>query len=143
MSGSLIGLARNNPTITASYVNGQVSGTRSVNSFFSVNDNATVTDSYRDIDTSGIQDDSDNDAPEGKTTAELQNPTGHTGIYENWNVDVDNADGDNNLQTGGDNPWVFGENNQYPALLFGSIHDARTQVQLDLQTLGHGQRQPR
>ena len=46
---------------------------------------------------------------EGKTTSELQSPTGYTGIYENWNVDLD-EDGN------GDDLWDFGNARQYPTL---------------------------
>ena len=51
-----------------------------------------------------------------KTVAELQNPTDYTGIYEDWNVDLDNADGDGDRSTGGDNPWDFLGDNRYPKL---------------------------
>ncbi len=44
-----------------------------------------------------------------RTTAQLQNPTGYTGIYQNWNLDLD-GDGT------GDDPWDFGTSSQYPAL---------------------------
>ena len=54
--------------------------------------------------------------PEGKTTAELQAPTGYTGIYAAWRADLDNADGDNDPTTGIDDFWDFGASNQYPAL---------------------------
>ena len=40
---------------------------------------------------------------QGKTTAELQAPTGYTGIYEYWNLF-------------GDDLWDFGASNQYPVL---------------------------
>ena len=53
---------------------------------------------------------------EAKTTTELQAPTSYAGIYEDWNVDLDNADGDDNLYTGVDDPWDFGTEEQYPAL---------------------------
>ena len=46
---------------------------------------------------------------EGKTTAELQSPTGYTGIYAQWNI---NIVGD----SAGDNPWGFGSARQYPVL---------------------------
>ena len=49
----------------------------------------------------------------------MQAPTGYTGIYANWNVDVDNADTDDNITTGGDNPWHFGTASQYPILQYG------------------------
>ena len=54
--------------------------------------------------------------PEGKTTAELQAPTGYTGIYAAWRTDLDNADGDNDATTGIDDFWDFGTASQYPAL---------------------------
>ena len=61
----------------------------------------------------------------GKTSAQLQYPTayagddaasGGTAIYTAWNVDIDNADGDNNLATAVDDPWDFVANNRYPKL---------------------------
>ena len=51
-----------------------------------------------------------------KSGAQLKSPTGYTGIYAHWNIDVDNADGDNLDGTGADDPWDFGTSNQYPAL---------------------------
>ena len=45
----------------------------------------------------------------GKTTAELQAPTAYTGIYANWNVDLD---GDGSP----DDPWDFGTSSDYPKL---------------------------
>ena len=45
----------------------------------------------------------------GQTSAQLQTPTGYTGIYQNWNLDLD---GDHNL----DYPWNFGATTSYPAL---------------------------
>ena len=46
---------------------------------------------------------------QSKTTAELQAPTGYTGIYANWNIDLD---GD----TFPDNPWNFGTTTTLPVL---------------------------
>ena len=46
---------------------------------------------------------------EGKTTAELQAPTGYTGIFSTWNIDVD-GDGT------GDDVWEFGTSADYPTL---------------------------
>ena len=44
--------------------------------------------------------------------SELQSPTGYTGIYENWNVDLDeNGVGDDLLD--------FGNASQYPTLGHG------------------------
>ena len=78
-----------------------------------------IIQSYWDMETSGhMVRDAENVIPElkGKTTADLQSPTGYTGIYSDWNIDVDNADGDLVEATGSDDPWDFGTANQYPAL---------------------------
>ena len=75
--------------------------------------------SYWDVETSGQMIlDAGNDIPEfkGKTTAELQGPTGYTGIYSAWDIDVDNAEGVGVEATGSDDPWDFGTPEQYPAL---------------------------
>ena len=119
--GGLIAVA-DRSTITASYAIGRVSGnstsaTRGLLSAFNL---ATITASYWDTETSGIPDDSDAFQPEGKTTAELQTPTDYTGIYADWNIDVDGG--------GNDNPWAFGANYQYPVLRYG-----RTQAQINAQ----------
>ena len=68
-------------------------------------------DSYWDIVTSKHRpgDDPDWVYGEGKTTEELQWVTGYTGIYANWNVDLD-GDGI------GDDPWDFGSSAHYPTL---------------------------
>ena len=63
-------------------------------------------DSYWDSVTSGIETGT-RGVP--RTTAELQEPTGYSGIYAAWNVDLD---GDNT----NDDPWDFGTSAQYPAL---------------------------
>ena len=47
----------------------------------------------------------------GKTTAELQTPTGYTGIYSAW----DDTDGD---------AWDFGTSTEYPALKFDGLDPA-------------------
>ena len=67
---------------------------------------AAVTESYYDSETSG-QSDTGKGVP--KTTAELQSPTSYTGIYANWNLDLD---GDGNA----DDPWNFGTSSEYPTL---------------------------
>ena len=50
----------------------------------------------------------------GKTTRELQTVIEYTGIYANWN---NNLDG----QSGNDDPWAFGNNMQYPMLDYQSM----------------------
>ena len=47
----------------------------------------------------------------GKTTAELQSPTGYTGIYAAWNVNLDDV-------AGNDDPWDFKGASAYPALIY-------------------------
>ena len=49
----------------------------------------------------------------------LQSPTGYTGIYVNWNMDIDN-DATTGDAAGKDNPWDFGTRTQYPVLRHGS-----------------------
>ena len=53
----------------------------------------------------------------GKVTADLQTPTGYSGIYATWNVDVD-RDGSP------DDPWDFGTGDQYPVLKYGGLRAA-------------------
>ena len=79
----------------------------------------TIIASYWDTTTSSIADDSDAATDEGKTTSDLQTPQAYgsgAAIYADWNVDVDNADGDSTTTTGTDDPWDFGTASQYPAL---------------------------
>ena len=49
----------------------------------------------------------------GQTTAALQSPTGYTGIYASWNIDLDGDDAP-------DDPWDFGTSNEYPTLKWGA-----------------------
>ena len=66
----------------------------------------TITASYWDTSTSGQ---TASDGGIGKTTSQLQAPTGYTSIYANWNVDIDG-------NAGGDNPWDFGTESHYPKI---------------------------
>ena len=59
----------------------------------------------------------------GKTTHELRSITGYTGIYSNWNIDIDG-------QGGNDDPWHFGTASQYPVLKYA---DMDTDLQFNLQ----------
>ena len=65
-----------------------------------------ISGSYWDTDVSGIADDGDTIAPEGRTTMQLQNATVAgtiaTQIYHGWD----------------DSIWNFGNNNQYPMLQY-------------------------
>ena len=69
-------------------------------------DYGIVANCYWDTDTSGRSDSAGGD---GKTTAELQSPTGYAGPYAGWNVDLD-GDGSS------DDPWMFGSATEYPVL---------------------------
>ena len=53
---------------------------------------------------------------ESKTTAQIQDSTGYTGIYADWLTDLDNADEDFDETTGVDDVWDFGTSSQYPEL---------------------------
>ena len=102
--GGLVGY--NNGRIIASYAAGAVSGGgENVGGLIGVNV-WEVRLGYWDTETSGR---SDSAAGMGKTTAELQTPTGYAGIYAAWNVDLD---GDGSA----DDPWDFGTSGQYPVL---------------------------
>ena len=72
----------------------------------------TINASYWDTETSGITLGVGSGIATGvvgNTTAELQTPTGYTGIYSSWNIDVD---GDGNA----DDIWDFGTSSEYPGL---------------------------
>ena len=81
--------------------------------------NISYSQSYWDAGTTGIADDSDTAAPEGKTTRALQRPSGYSGLYSAWNVNLDGV-------SGGDDPWDFGMPLQYPKLKYGT-HQPVTQ----------------
>ena len=75
----------------------------------------TVTDSYWDT-TVSRRSTTSRDMGKGKTTTQLQTPTGYTDIYTSWHVDVDDGDGNGNPATNKDEVWDFGTSSQYPAL---------------------------
>ena len=137
--GGIAGSSSGGSFVTAVYSTGRVSGTDGVGGIAGINaessvsysystasvigengaggltgtGNGSVTDSYFDSSTS-LQ---PGDGSVRKTTEELHAPTSYGGIYVSWNVDTDDADGDSNLSTGGDSPWDFGNQRQYPALI--------------------------
>ena len=101
-------------SITASYAAGQVStsgGTFYIGGLVGYDEGGTITASYWDTQASGQ---AGSYGGVGKTTAELQSPAGYTGIYAEWNLDLD---GDNTA----DDPWDFGDSRQYPALKYGGM----------------------
>ena len=73
----------------------------------------TITASYWDFMSSGIDDDSDAVMPEGKSTRDLTSPTSATGIYVGWkNLTIDNAVAPA--------PWDFSLHaSQHPLLTYG------------------------
>ena len=101
LAGGLIGF--NAGEIRASYVTGRVTGDSDAGGLVGSNEGA-ITASYWDKHTAGHTAGS---FGEGKTTAELQAPTGSSGIYRSWNLDLD---GDHV------NDWHFGTARQYPVL---------------------------
>jgi hypothetical protein len=110
--GGLVGFNNSVGAITASYATGSVSGSgRSVGGLAGFNNSGAITDSYWNTDIFGAGTDG-----EGRTTAQLQSPTGYTGIYRDWNADLDNADRNDDDATGADDFWDFGTSSQYPAL---------------------------
>ena len=113
-------------TVENSYSTGRVSGSYSVGGlmgFIYYLNSPRVTASYWDTQTSNQ---SNSVAGTGQTTTALQGPTGYTGIYANWNANLDG-------QTGNDNPWTFGKTDQYPVLKYAGMD---TTVQYNLQPPG-------
>ena len=102
-------------SITNSYSVGAVSGGgANVRGLLGRGANGTVTASYWDTTTSGRTSSAGGSGAVGRTTTQLQTPTGYTGIYADWNIDLDSH------QTGGDYPWSFGTSSQYPTLIYGA-----------------------
>ena len=102
--GGLVG--QNAGTITASYATGRVSGYRAVGGLVGFAYASTINRSYWDTTTSGH---TTSAGGTGQPSPQLQTPTGYSGIYAGWNLDLD---GDNT----NDDPWDFGTSRQYPAL---------------------------
>ncbi len=71
---------------------------------------------YWDVDASGVA--TNPECGVGYTTAQLQAPTGYTGIYADWNVDVDVGAYHGTFDGAGDDPWDFGTSSQYPVLKY-------------------------
>ena len=117
--GGLIGTNDGVRPVGASYSVGKVSGDENVGGLIGSNSGYVIA-GFWDNQTSGQGTgvgDGDPIGVVGKTTVELQGPTGYTGIYFTWLIDLDNADGDLDPQTGVDEFWDFGTSSQYPALI--------------------------
>ena len=95
--GGLIG-RRSAGTVTESYAVGKVSGTRYPGGLIG-NGSGSIR-SYWDTQASGIAG--------GKTTREMQRPTGPTGIYADWDPEY----------------WDFGTPRQYPVLKYNGMNVA-------------------
>ena len=115
--GGLVGY-RYNGSVTNSYSTGRVSNSSgtatTTGGLIGVSRAAasgSVTASYWDTSTSGQ---STSAGGTGKTTRQLQTPTGYTGIYANWNTNLDGV-------TGNDDPWDLGNKMQYPMLDYKSM----------------------
>ena len=80
-------------------------------------DYETITDSYWDTEASGV---TVSGGGVGKTTSQLQSPTGYTGIYANWNADL-NGDGC------AEDPWNFGSASAYPTLKAITFTDCKVE----------------
>ena len=94
-------------SITASYATGRVSGRSNIGGLVGLSSfSGTITSSYWDTTTSSQ---STGDGGAGQSTAALQAPTDYSGIYADWNVDVDG----NGTP---DDPWDLGTASQYPVL---------------------------
>ena len=105
LTGGLAG--ENDGTIMASYATGRPT-ISSIREDGLVQTNfGYIEDSYFDSTTSVWW--SFNYSFREKTTEQLQAPTGYTGLYQNWDVDLDGDDQP-------DDPWHFGTTRQYPVL---------------------------
>ena len=121
VAGGLVGYNGTEGDILASYATGAVKGGPLVGGLAGRSIGG-IQAGYWDVETSGtlaavgfVEDHTG--FSRGYTTEELQRPTGLIGIYgAAWDVDADNADGDDNISTGRDDFWDFGNSSQYPLL---------------------------
>ena len=113
-AGGLAG--SNRGAITASYARGRVAfaGAGSVGGGLAGVSYGPIIASYWDTATSGQ---TASAGGRGQSSRELQSPTGYSGIYANWNLNLDGT-------AGGDSPWDFGGDGQYPMLAYGTVKAA-------------------
>ena len=130
--GGLVGFA--SAEIFASYSLGTVSGSEYVGGLvgrcanicpeYDWNRGEPPLTSYWDTQTSGQ---ANSALGLGKTSSDLKQPTGYTGIYANWNVDLDREERSSPIgEPNGilDDPWDFGTGDQYPVLKYGGFRRA-------------------
>ena len=116
--GGLVGHNSSSGKISASYVSTSVrprAGTTERGGLVGRN-GGTITAGYSERHShDGVSIGSPLSHRESRTTADLQMPSGYTGIYRNWSLDLD-GDGQP------DDPWTF-ESGSYPALQLDSDGD--------------------
>lgn len=113
--GGLVGWHCGGGKINSSYAIGNVTGNvesegigglvGGIVSRSGCRDGGTVTFSYWNTETTGQSSSAGSPDTAGKTTAQLQAPTGNTGIYAGWSASW----------------WDFGTSSQYPALKYGGL----------------------
>ena len=111
--GGLLGACQD-CTVTNSYSTGRITRTGTSGNVGGLMGSGGAYDapgSYWDTTTSMWPTSAGSQSAVGKTTAELQNPTGYTGIYATWNVNLDGV-------AGNDDPWDFKGASAYPALVY-------------------------
>ena len=124
--GALAGYQFGN--ITASFATGKLTGEGGNRcGLVGYKNSGSITNSYYDSSNLGQTGcNSNNGTP--KTTSELQTPTAYgtgSSIYANWNLNIDG-------NTGNDDPWDFGDANQYPALKYGGHTPADQRPTVDI-----------
>ena len=111
--GGLLGACQD-CTVTNSYSTGRITRTGTsvnVGGLMGSGGAHDAPGSYWDTTTSMFATSAGSQSAVGKTTAELQNPTGYTGIYATWNANLDGV-------AGNDDPWDFKGASAYPALIY-------------------------
>ena len=100
--GGLVG-ETNGGEISTSYSTAYAPGTQRIGSLTGIaSSSSAATNRYWDTSTS---------AGEGKMPRELQTETEYSGIYADWNANLDG-------EAGTDDPWEFGNGMQYPMLKY-------------------------
>ena len=114
-SGGLAG--SNGGTVFGSYSTGRATGIRAVGGLIG-NNHGDIIDSYWDTDKSrtNVGARGRESGAKGLSTKRMRAPSDYSGIYKNWNIDIDNADRDNKDSTGRDDYWDFGHSGNYPLL---------------------------
>ena len=123
--GGLAGLSQStlaSGAILASYSTGAVTGTCPTSAKAGLVSGGTAAASYWDTNLSGIDDDTDTNPPEGRTTNQLRTPISATGLYAAW--DDQDVDDDGTAGAAADDVWDFGRDYQHPVLKFGGFDTA-------------------